>query len=102
MPRSTTRICRPPTASPSAAPTSSVVVLDYELKREYQEWLHARDRDRDDYNGHPDRTDQEIRDWADDHDLPYFDEQVHFPDLRIECRYMHSTKRKETAGTAVS
>jgi hypothetical protein len=40
------------------------VVLDYELKREYQEWLHARDRDRDDYNGHPDRTDQEIRDWA--------------------------------------
>jgi DNA-binding PadR family transcriptional regulator len=62
------------------------VVLDYELKREYQEWLHGRDRERDDYNGHPDRTDHEIRDWADDHDLPYFDEQVHFPDLRIEYR----------------
>ena len=31
------------------------VVLDYELKREYQQWLHERDRDRDDYDGHPDR-----------------------------------------------
>ena len=31
------------------------VVLDYELKRDYQQWLHERDRDRDDYDGHPDR-----------------------------------------------
>lgn len=29
------------------------VVLDYELKREYQKWLHERDHDRDDYDGHP-------------------------------------------------
>ena len=62
------------------------VVLDYELKREYQEWLHAHDRERDDYDGHPDRTDQEIEEWADKHDLPYFDGQVHFPDVRIEYR----------------
>ena len=62
------------------------VVLDYELKREYQEWLHARDRERDDYDGHPNRTDREIEDWAHEHDLPYFDDQVHFPDLRIEYR----------------
>src|SRR5262249_50337261 len=40
------------------------VVLDHELKREYQRWLHERDRDRDDYDGHPDRTDDEIRSWA--------------------------------------
>src|SRR5262245_56346279 len=62
------------------------VVLDHELKREYQSWLHERDRDHDDYDGHPDRTDVEIREWAHEHDLPYFDEEVHFPDLRIEYR----------------
>ncbi len=62
------------------------VVLDHELKREYQRWLHERDRDRPDYDGHPDRTDEEIREWARDHDLPYFNDEVHFPDLRIEYR----------------
>jgi DNA-binding PadR family transcriptional regulator len=62
------------------------VILDHELKREYQSWLHERDRDRADYDGHPDRTDEEIREWAREHDLPYFDEEVHFPDLRIEYR----------------
>jgi hypothetical protein len=60
------------------------VILDYQLKSEYQRWLHERDRDRDDYNGHSDRTAEEIRDWALEHDLPYFDDEVHFPDLRIE------------------
>jgi len=60
------------------------VLLDYELKRDYQHWLHARDRDRDDYDGHPDRDEREIQEWALEHDLPYFDDQVHFPDLRIE------------------
>jgi DNA-binding MarR family transcriptional regulator len=60
------------------------VVLDHELKREYQTWLHGRDRDRPDYDGHPDRTDEETRDWALEHDLPYFADEVHFPDLRIE------------------
>lgn len=62
------------------------VILDHELKREYQSWLHERDRDRADYDGHPDRTDEEIREWAREHELPYFDEEVHFPDLRIEYR----------------
>jgi DNA-binding PadR family transcriptional regulator len=62
------------------------VVLDYELKRDYQRWLHERDRERSDYDGHPDRTPEEIRDWALEHDLPYFDGEVHFPDLRIEYR----------------
>ena len=60
------------------------VVLDYELKRDYQRWLHERDHERSDYDGHPDRTAEEIRDWAAEHDLPYFDGEVHFPDLRIE------------------
>lgn len=60
------------------------VALDYELKRDYQKWLHEHDGERDDYDGHHDRTDDEIRTWAAEHDLPYFDDQVHFPDLRIE------------------
>jgi uncharacterized membrane protein YgcG len=62
------------------------VMLDHELKREYQSWLHERDHERADYDGHSDRTDEEIREWAHDHDLPYFDEEVHFPDLRVEYR----------------
>jgi hypothetical protein len=60
------------------------IKLDHELKREYQTWLHERDRDRPDYSGRPDRTDEEVRAWADEDDLPYFDDEVHFPDLRIE------------------
>src|SRR5207248_4375666 len=60
------------------------VILDYELKRDYQKWLHERDGNRADYDGHPDRTADEIRDWALEHDLPYFDDEVHFPDVRIE------------------
>jgi hypothetical protein len=71
------------------------VLLDHELKREYQSWLHERDRDRDDYDGHPDRTDEEIREWALDHDLPYFDDELHFPDLRIEYRDRDGVERHE-------
>jgi hypothetical protein len=32
------------------------VVLDHELKGEYQRWLHERDKDHDGYDGQPDRT----------------------------------------------
>jgi hypothetical protein len=60
------------------------VVLDHELKREYQEWLQERNRGRSDSDGRPDRDSREIEEWARDHDLPYFDESVHFPDFRIE------------------
>ena len=60
------------------------VVLDYELKREYQEFLQELNRDRADSDGRPRRDEEEIQDWARLHDLPYFDDQVHFPDLRIE------------------
>src|SRR5207244_12639804 len=60
------------------------VVLDHELKREYQEWLQEHNRGRADSDGRPDRDPREIEEWARDHDLPYFDESVHFPDFRIE------------------
>jgi len=60
------------------------VVLEQDLKREYQEFLQEHNRDRADSDGRPDRNEHEIRDWAQEHDLPYFDGQVHFPDYRIE------------------
>ncbi len=60
------------------------VVLDYELKREYQQFLQERNRGRADSDGRPDRTEREVREWAMEHDLPYFDGHVHFPDVRIE------------------
>jgi hypothetical protein len=60
------------------------VVLEVDLRREYQQWLQAHNRGRADSDGRPDRTEREIEEWAREHDLPYFDEKVHFPDFRIE------------------
>jgi hypothetical protein len=60
------------------------VVLDYELKREYQTFLQEGNRDQPDSDGRSRRDDAEVERWARDHDLPYFDGQVHFPDVRIE------------------
>jgi hypothetical protein len=60
------------------------VVLEQELKREYQCFLQEHNRDRPDSDGRSDRDAREIEQWAHDHELPYFDEQVHFPDFRIE------------------
>lgn len=61
------------------------IVLENELKAEYQEYLQERNRDRDDSDGRPDRDVLEIRGWALEHDLPCDDRaHVQFPDLRIE------------------
>ncbi|MCC7007497.1 MAG: hypothetical protein IT184_01640 [Acidobacteria bacterium] len=60
------------------------VVLEQDLKREYQEFLQEHNLGRSDGDGRPDRDEHEIREWARDHDLPYFGGQVHFPDYRIE------------------
>jgi hypothetical protein len=60
------------------------VVLENDLKREYQEWLQEHNRGRPDSDGRPDRDPREIEEWAREHDLPYFDESVHFPDFRLE------------------
>jgi hypothetical protein len=60
------------------------VVLDYELKREYQRFLQERNRGRADSDGRPDRDESEVRQWASEHELPYFDGHVHFPDAPIE------------------
>ncbi len=60
------------------------VILEQDLKREYQEFLQDHNRDRSDSDGRPGRDEKEVRDWAREHALPYFDDQVHFPDYRIE------------------
>jgi hypothetical protein len=60
------------------------VVLDYELKREYQHFLQERNRGRADSTGRPDRMPEEIAAWAKDHDLPCDGNRVRFPDARIE------------------
>ena len=60
------------------------VILEQDLKREYQEFLQEPNRGRSDSDGRPGREENEVRDWAREHDLPYFDDQVHFPDYRIE------------------
>jgi len=54
------------------------VVLDYELKREYQTFLNRPNRDET-----PDR-DADIRAFAEAHRLPGVDGHLELPDLRIE------------------
>jgi len=46
------------------------VVMERELKREYQEFLQERNRDRSDSDGRPDRDAREIEQWARAHELP--------------------------------
>ena len=60
------------------------VVLDYELKRDYQRFLQERNRDRSDSDGRPSRSREEVREWARDHELPMTNDRVQFPDVRIE------------------
>ena len=61
------------------------VVLDDELKREYQQFLQERNRDQEDSDGRPDRDIEEVQAWAREHNLPCDEEgHVQFPDVRIE------------------
>jgi hypothetical protein len=60
------------------------VVLENDLKREYQCFLQEHNRGHPDSDGRPEREPREIEEWARDHDLPFFDDHVHFPDFRIE------------------
>lgn len=60
------------------------VVLEVDLRREYQQWLQEHNKGNPDSDGRPDRDPREIEAWARDHNLPYLDEHVRFPDFRIE------------------
>jgi hypothetical protein len=71
------------------------VVLYYELKRDYQRFLHERNRGRKDCDGRPDREPDEIARWAREHELPYDDGHVRFPDARIEYEDRDGRSRHE-------
>ena len=75
------------------------VVLDYELKREYQKFLQERNRERADSDGRPDRTREEVKQWAIEHDLPVVNDRVQFPDFRIE--YEHPDGRRDVENVEV-
>jgi hypothetical protein len=61
------------------------VVLEQELKREYQAFLQAPNRGRRDGGGRPQRGREEVARWAREHQLPMVGDHVQFPDLRLEC-----------------
>jgi hypothetical protein len=60
------------------------VILDDELKREYQRFLQEANRGRHDSEGQPLRDEDEIERWAILNGLPCVDGHVQFPDLRVE------------------
>jgi hypothetical protein len=60
------------------------VVLDYELKRDYQRFLHRENRRRRSSESGGPMADA-VKAWAIEHDLPYLDGHVRFPDVRVEC-----------------
>lgn len=60
------------------------VVLEHELKREYQSFLQSPNRGRSDSSGRSQRDAVEIARWAQEHQLPVVDGHVQFPDVRIE------------------
>lgn len=76
------------------------VVLDYELKREYQRFLQDGNRDRPDSDGRPTRSGDEIREWAQEHDLPMVEGHVQFPDFRIE--YERADGRRDVENVEVT
>lgn len=76
------------------------VVLDYELKRDYQRFLQDRNRGRSDSDGRPTKSQAEIREWAREHDLTVLDGHVQFPDFRIE--YEHPDGRRDVEDVEVT
>jgi hypothetical protein len=76
------------------------VILDRELKRDYQRFLQADNRGRSDSDGRPRRSRVEIAMWADEQRLPVVDDRVQFPDLRIE--YEHPDGRRDIEDVEVT
>jgi len=60
------------------------VVLEEELKSQYQRFLQKRNKGRGDGGGVPERDHDAIARWGREHDLPCHDGHVDFPDVRIE------------------
>lgn len=71
------------------------VVLEEELKREYQRFLQEPNRGRRESSGRPGRTAEEIARWAHEHELPVVDDHVQFPDIRLECERQDGSREVE-------
>jgi DNA-binding MarR family transcriptional regulator len=63
------------------------VVLEYELKREYQRFLQERNRNRSDSDGRPDRTQGEIQEWAYEHRLPMDEDHGSYCPPGVDASY---------------
>lgn len=71
------------------------VVLDYELKRDYQRFLQERNRGQNGSDGKPSRSPDEVRQWAEEHQLPVIDGRVQFPDFRVEHEWPDGRRELE-------
>ena len=60
------------------------VVLEEELKREYQRFLQADNRARREAGQQPEDREQAVARWAQEHQLPCEDGHIQMPDARIE------------------
>ncbi len=60
------------------------VVLEEELKREYQRFLQAENRERRERGEPPERRSEAVALWAKEHELPCDDGHVQLPDARLE------------------
>lgn len=60
------------------------VVLEDELRRDYQSFLQESNRGRSDSDGTVTRTPEEINAWAESRDLTVIDGHLRIPDVRIE------------------
>jgi len=76
------------------------VLLEAELKRDYQRWLQQGNVGRADADGRPTQDREAVQTWAREHDLPYIDERVRFPDFRIE--YMRPDGRRDREDVEVT
>jgi hypothetical protein len=60
------------------------VVLEEELKREYQRFLQGENSGRRDRGETPEERAEAVARWAQEHELPYDDGHVQLPDARLE------------------
>jgi DNA-binding MarR family transcriptional regulator len=71
------------------------VVLEEELKADYQRFLQRGNRGRRDGGGMPESNREAIERWARERELPYQDGHVEFPDARIEYEDRDGRQRME-------
>jgi hypothetical protein len=71
------------------------VVLEHEMKRDYQRFLQEPNRGVRQSTGRPGRDAEAIRFWASERNIPVVNGAVRFPDLRIEYERPDGTLSRE-------